>query len=375
MISGIRRLKVSALRNLASVEVERLGPINLIHGPNGAGKSSLLEAIHLLLSGRSFRHHQTRPLIQEGGDSCAVFGEYVDASGVQRRSGIQKFRDGRTVAKRDGEALRSLAELADSLPVVALHADSFELVTAGPAQRRQFLDWQLFHVEPGFMAVWRAAQRALSQRNALIRRGKIAASLLEPWSREYAKYGEQIASWRQELSGALQSPVRVALTELFGGDAPDLAIEYRRGWPEGESLEHLLLSHLERELRSGQTLFGPHRADLKLTVSGRPAAEVLSRGQTKLLVAALRLSQVRLLREVGLHSVVLIDDLGAELDRPHRHRLCHLLASLQQQLFVTVIEPEELPLDWRQDGQATMFHVEHGAVSAAPQPAMAEQER
>jgi DNA replication and repair protein RecF len=365
MNSGLCRLRISSLRNLAGVALDDLARVNLFFGDNGAGKSSLLEAVHLLLSGRSFRHHQTRPLIQEGSESCAVFGEYRDGSNLLHRCGVQKFRDGRTLARRDGQPLRSLAELAHSLPVVALHADSFELVMGGPAQRRQFLDWQLFHVEQGFMPVWRAAQRALAQRNALIRRGKIGPSLA-PWSHEYARLGEQIDSWRRQQVGLLCNLLPPVMAALFAGEPPAVAIDYRRGWPADALLKDLLFDHVDREEKSGQTLFGPHRAELKLSIEGRPAAEVLSRGQTKLLVAALRLSQVQLLRDSGRHCVVLIDDLGAELDRRHRDRLWEFLESLQQQLFVTVIEPLELLADanGRSDGLIKVFHVEQGAVGA-----------
>ena len=364
-MSGIHRLKISSLRNLATVELDALGSINVFHGANGSGKSSLLEAVHLLLAGRSFRHHQTKPVIQDGAAACAVFGEYRDAAGITHQCGVQKTRDGRTLAKRDGEVLNSLAELAESLPVVALSADSFELVTGGPAQRRQFIDWQLFHVEHGFMAVWRAAQRALSQRNSLIRHGKIEPAQLASWTHEYARHGEQIDRWRQQQVGELTQRLPSALQALFGPAAPDIGVDYRRGWAADVELEQALSGDIERELRMGQTLFGPHRADLKLSVDGRPAAEVLSRGQIKLLVAALRVAQLQRLSAAGNHCVVLVDDLGSELDRGHRYRLCRLLGSLQQQLFITVIEPEELDPEWLQEG-THMFHVEHGTITAQP---------
>jgi len=360
MSIGIRRLKIAALRNLSTVELDGVSQINLFCGANGSGKSSLLEAVHLLLAGRSFRHHQTRPLIQEGSIACAVFGEYLDDAGLQHQCGVQKTRDGKTLAKRDGEMLSSLAELAESLPVVALHADSFELVMGGPAQRRQFLDWQLFHVEPGFMTAWRAAQRALSQRNSLIRHGKIGPAQLAPWTREYARYGEQIDAWRRQQVQQLMEHLPPILEAL---NTPQVDIEYRSGW-SGESLERALTDDVDRELRLGQTLFGPHRADLKLVVAGRPAAEVLSRGQIKLLVAALRMAQVQRLIAAGRCCVLLVDDLGAELDRQHRHQLCQQLAAVQQQLFITVIEPEELDPAWLQQDQIRMFHVEHGTITA-----------
>lgn len=372
MISGIRRLKVSALRNLSAVALDELGRINVFHGANGSGKSSLLEALHLLLAGRSFRHHQTRPLIQDGVPACAVFGEHVDGSGNVHHTGVQKTRDGRTLAKRDGEALSSLAELADALPVVALHADSFELVTGGPAQRRQFLDWQLFHVEHGFMPVWRSAQRALSQRNSLIRHGKIDPAQLTTWTREYARHGEQIDRWRHAQVELLAEQMQPVLDALYGAEAPAIEIAYRRGWPEGVDLEQALSGDVERELRMGQTLFGPHRADLRLMANGRAAADVLSRGQTKLLVATLRLAQIRRLVASGRDCVLLVDDLGAELDRQHRHRFCRELAALGQQLFVTVIEPEELDPEWLRLEDARMFHVEHGTITAQA-PAAAPQ--
>lgn len=361
----IQRLQVSHVRNLSRISLPQLKPINIFFGANGSGKTSLLEAAHLLLMGRSFRQGQLRPLLQEEQPQCVVFAELSSGEGNSQSLGISRQRDGsKPQIKLNGNALGSLSELVQIAPVQVLSADSFEMLTGGPSNRRQFLDWGLFHVEPNFFPAWRLAQRALKQRNSLIRHGKIDRDQLLLWSREYARYGEQIDQMRQAYLERLLPAVRSVMAELAPAISDRLDMTYSRGWAKDVSLEAALSNAIELDIQQGHTRQGPHRADLRVYAGPNLAGETLSRGQLKALVAGFHLAQAELLRTlIGRKSIFLIDDLAAELDREHRQRFCRQLERLDLQVLATSIEKTELMDCWRQADRIQMFHVEQGQIT------------
>lgn len=360
----IRRLQVTNVRNLSRVSLP-LQTINVFYGVNGSGKTSLLEAVHLLLMGRSFRQTQLRPLLSEGQDQSVVFAELVSLNDARLTLGLSRQRDGsKPVIKLNGEPLKSLSELVQVAPVQVLSADSFEMLTGGPSNRRSFLDWGLFHVEPDFYPAWRLAQRALKQRNSLIRHGKIDRDQLLLWTREYARYGELVDQMRQAYLEQLL-PIGQAITaSLLPQLEARLVTAYARGWPKEQSLAEALEQGFDSDLQQGHTRLGPHRADLRVHAGQHLAADVLSRGQLKMLVASLHLAQTELLQsKAGKHSIFLIDDLAAELDDVNRGRLCAELERLQVQVLATSIKKNELTDCWARPEQVQVFHVEHGVIN------------
>lgn len=359
----IERLDITAVRNLSRVRLEALGPINVFYGENGSGKTSLLEAIHLLCLGRSFRSRQFRQVIQHEVDTATVFAAARDQdSGASHTMGVSRSRTSAAEIRMNNQPVASLAELATLFPLQVLNSESFELVEGGPGQRRQFLDWGVFHVEHSFNEHWQKARKCIKHRNSLLRHGKIRVAELQPWSREIAAYGELMDAQRRAYLSEFES-VFVPMVERIAG-LGRVRVDYRRGWDEDASLEEVLSAQQDKDLQQGYTGSGPHRADLKFFVDDKAAANVLSRGQEKTLVCSLRLAQAELLRRLkGKSCVFLIDDLPAELDGAHRQRLCAELERLAAQVFVTCIEPQELAELWSAPDEIRMFHVEQGAVS------------
>lgn len=371
----IQRLEVSGLRNLRRVRLEDCGRINMISGANGSGKTSLLEAIYLLGMGRSFRSSKISPLIHHEMERAVVFADVLGGDGHKHTLGLSRSRDGTQQTRIDRRPVTSLVELARELPLQTLDSDSFSLIDGGPKVRRQFMDWGVFHVKPTFMEGWRRAQRALKQRNSLLRHGRGRMPdpqkgeqreilSLEAWERELAQSAEQIDVLRREYMDILM-PHLLKMLACFT-HVPDFSLEYKRGWRAETSLEELLRASRPRDAEQGFTQMGPHRANLEMRVGGLPAAEVLSRGQQKLVVASLKLAQGACLAEVrGLQGVYLVDDLPAELDGEHRRTLCRLLDDLGAQVFITSVDADVVSgafmgSDWTQRGDLKRFHVEQG---------------
>jgi DNA replication and repair protein RecF len=278
--------------------------------------------------------------------------------------GVARRRDGSFEGRVQGRAVHNSAELARRLPLQLINSATFALLEGGPKIRRQFLDWGVFHVEHGFHRLWLEVHRCLRQRNTLLRHDRIAPAQMQPWNARLAADATQLDGFRQRYFDAFYPVFRSTLSEL--SPIEGLEISYLRGWERDRELLDILDEQLERDRQRGFTVNGPHRADLRVRVRGMSAAEVLSRGQQKLVICALKLAQARIFAQTQGHECVfLIDDLPAELDSRHRQSICRLLETMGCQVIVTCVDPAELEGCWggASADEIRMFHVEQGVLS------------
>jgi DNA replication and repair protein RecF len=355
----LTRLVVTDVRSVAAAELE-LGPgLNLITGGNGAGKTSLLEAVHLLGYGRSFRGRVRDGLVRVGQPHLDVFLEWRDGASRARRAGL-RHAGAQWEARLDGQPAPSLTELCAELAVVTFEPGSHALIAGGGEGRRRFLDWSLFHVEPAFLPLWRRYARALKQRNALLKAGPSPASL-GAWERELADSGEPLTGLRVAALESLE-PVLADTAREFLAELGPATLEFQAGWRQADlSLADALLLGRERDLATGFTGVGPHRADWKLAYAGLPAPAVLSRGQEKLTALACVVAQARAFAaRQGEWPVVCLDDLASELDLPHQRRVLAALLGSGAQVLLTATEPPAVLADLPRPSR--MFHVEQGRV-------------
>jgi DNA replication and repair protein RecF len=344
-------LEVEGLRCLEPTSLEFHPRVNLISGANGAGKTSLLEAVYLLGRGRSFRTRFTERLINHGASRLSVFGRTDDAVFATLGFGFDR-KEGPT-ARIVGRDARSLAELSEAFPVQVLDPGIHRLVEEGPGQRRRWLDWGVFHVEPGFVGAWSDYNRTLKQRNAALRSG-IDPS---PWEPELVRLAEVLSAARARTMAQLGPFWTQTLAALLG---EPVSLGFYRGWGQERGLAEALTLQRAQDLKRGSTGQGAHRFDVQLRIEGRYAREVLSRGQQKLLGAALALAMARLVGSEGRRApTLLLDDPAAELDRAHTDALMSEIRKMRGQLLVTTIDPG--PGEFGEPGRA--FHVERGRVT------------
>ena len=354
----LEHISIERIRNLSHISAELPAGASALFGANGSGKTSFLEAIHLLGTGRSFRTHQSKPVIQHEQDDCLVVCR-LQRQGRSHVMGIEKRRDGSARARIDGENLASLSELARALPIVLLDTDSLGLVTGPPEGRRKLLDGTLFHVEQGFLPLWRRYAQAMRQRNGGLRRGILNSD--SAWRQELAETGERLTQQRAQIAEALSAQLAVVAPQL-SAELADVSVIFRRGWDRQMGLAEALERNAKSDANQGFTQVGPHRGDLRFMVGGVMAADVLSRGQLKLLLVALKLVQGRLIEEGGHgRPVYLVDDLPAELDRVHCTNVCAQLG-VERQVILTAVDRQSLEAAWG-DGPLELFHVEQGQVT------------
>ena len=334
------------------------GPrLNLILGPNASGKTSLLEAIYALGRGRSFRAASPE-IAGAQGAHWWVHGRIAEAGAADHLLGIGWAPAGTQL--RLDQADVGVLDLVRRLPVQVLEPESHRLLEDGPAYRRRYLDWGVFHVEQRFYEAWRRYQRALKQRNHSLKSAE-SRTEIESWNAELAAAGEEVHAHRVAHCAALCQSLGEAIGRLLG--PVEWTLELAAGWPAHKTLADALADHLEQDVRQAKTLAGPHRAELRLKLAGRSAKRQVSRGQQKLLVGALLLTQASLVaRHSGSAPILLVDDFPAELGRPYQAALLALLQDYPGQVFVTAIEATEALKARR---ESPVFHVEHGRVDGA----------
>jgi len=356
----IERLRIEQLRLFDRVELE-LGPgLNLFTGANGAGKTSLLEAVHVLANGRSFRGAVRDGLIRRGDNALRVYAElHPDAAQPVRRLGVQRgLRD--WTARIDGQPVSVLSDLYRELAVVCFEPGSHALIAGGSDNRRRFLDWALFHVEHDFLMHWRRYQRALKQRNALLKTPGFDVDSLAGWEAEMAASGERLTEQRRHYLDRFEPALR-AVAQRFLPEAGSLALRFQPGWSRG-ALADALISTRSRDVAIGHTTVGPHRAEWEVSYERLPGREVFSRGQEKLTVLACVLAQAVLFAsDRGTWPAVLLDDLASELDANHLALTLDELGRGNAQVLVT--GTAALPRISTLAQASALFHVEQGSVT------------
>ncbi len=329
---------------------------NLIVGPNASGKTSLLEAVAMLGRGKSFRGVSAQHVVRHGSDQFTVHGR-VRSSGVEHRLGVSNGRRGLEI-RIDGDDDGGSAALAGLLPLQIVDPNVHELVAGGPEERRRYLDWLLFHVEPGYLDAWRRFRRVLRQRNAALKEGPSPASL-SMWDKELVATGESVANLRSQAFGRAEPRLRAMAAELLG-----VAVEFdlSRGWSGDVPLAEALSAGRSRDVALGTTHSGPHRADIKLRYDSRLAKRLVSRGQQKLLACSMVLASTEVVREaLNRPLLLLLDDPAAELDRESLGLLMTAVQALECQVVATALSAENTPLGDR----TRLFHVKHGQLSDA----------
>ncbi|MGD8112644.1 DNA replication/repair protein RecF [Vibrio sp. TRT 21S02] len=354
----LSRLIIQQFRNIKACDIDLSAGFNFLIGPNGSGKTSVLEAIYLLGHGRSFKSTLTGRVIQNECDELFVHGRFLTSDQFELPIGINKQRDGSTEVKIGGQSGQKLAQLAQVLPLQLIHPEGFDLLTDGPKHRRAFIDWGVFHTESAFYDAWGRFKRLNKQRNALL---KTATSYreLSYWDQEMARLAENISQWRAHYIEQMKDVAQV-ICQAFLPEF-DIQLKYYRGWDKDTPYQELLEKNFERDQALGYTFSGPNKADLRIKVNGTPVEDVLSRGQLKLMVCALRVAQGQHLTTMtGKQCIYLIDDFASELDSQRRKRLADCLKETGAQVFVSSITESQI-VDML-DEHGKVFHVEHGAI-------------
>jgi DNA replication and repair protein RecF len=312
--------------------------VNIIVGPNASGKTNLLEAVLVVAHGSSYKAKDSE-LVQFGSSWARI--DAHTASGER----TVKITAGPTAASKtfviDDQDITRLHQTR-TLPVVLFEPNHLLLLSGSPDLRRSFLDDLIEQTEAGFGSVRRHYRRVLSQRNALLKKNpRGLAEQLFVWNVRLSELGGQMAKRRQALVYRFNEHAEELYQSLASRDNK-ITLEYTsRFQPESyeSQLLHKLESSVEQDVLRGFTAYGPHRDDLTVLIDGHEASETASRGETRTLVLALKILELKLLEELrNAKPLLLLDDVFSELDAKRRQALTTYVSDYQT--FITTTDAD-----------------------------------
>ena len=351
----LKSLYLRNFRNYTEAEAHFSPHLNVFYGDNGQGKTSLLEAIYLIASGRSFRTQHLNELIKEGASFFFIEARIVQSNVEQS---LKLSFDGQArFLQMSGNSYNTFHPLLGLLPSVLYTPNDMELISGSPSARRRFLNLHLAQSDPLYVHHLTRYWRAMKQRNCLLRMKK--KEEIDCWEMEMAQSSAYLFKIRQEMLTELKEPLEHQ-SKILSSDKETHEIRFQPSTPsDPERYLKQLQKNRPREMDLGLTLTGPHRDDLSILIQGRPARLFASEGQKKTAIAALKMAeQRRLCNRIHAPAIMGIDDLGLHLDETRQILLRAALENLGQ-VFVTT---PYLPSIWKELEKGLHIRVENGSI-------------
>lgn len=383
----VKHLSLISFRNHISTEIALEPGVNLLVGPNGQGKTNVIEAIEYLSALSSHRVAGYQPLIHKD-SSSAIVRLKVSHADRDVLIDLELHRDNTNQVRINQSPIPRIRDVLGTVNSVVFAPEDIDIVKRDPSNRRNFIDQLLVQFSPRLSGVMTDYDRALKQRNTLLKTARAtgakgtALSTLDAWDESLIKFGAEIVAERllllnrikpylteayQAIAITNNEPTILMKSSLLGAAVVDDFEEAELEYLELTDLNGItelfrekLASVRNKELERGITLIGPHRDDLVLLLGDLPAKGYASHGESWSYALALRLASARLLRDESRTGdpIVILDDVFAELDSGRRDRLASLVAD-NEQVIITAAVREDVPSSL----QASVFEVSNGVVT------------
>ncbi len=324
--------------------------VTVLYGNNAQGKTCVLEAIQLLSIGRSYRTVRDAEFIRTGAQSALIEALASRTDGDHRIRMVFPQGERRQLSV-NGKACQRSGELMGHMLSVLFSPEDLRMVKDGPAERRRFVDMELSQLKPSYYYALQNYIRVLTQRGNLLRDIAVNPSLadqLDLWDEQAAGAGAAIMEARSGFIQTLAGHAAQAYRDVSGG-AEELTVAYKPSVPsesftEGDLMRSILASlasSRENDIRRGITSHGPHRDDVVLLLNGMDVRAYGSQGQQRTCALAMKLSEMRVMREIaGEWPILMLDDVMSELDPGRRRHLLEHMPGVQT--IVTCTDKEDL---------------------------------
>jgi DNA replication and repair protein RecF len=356
------RVTLRDYRNIHELELLPAAKLNVVAGDNGQGKTSLLEALYLVATSRSFRTESLRELVRDGSSVASVRATVLE--GREQREQRAVLGTPRSSFSIDGKRPRRLSDYATRTPVVVFHPGDLALANGPASERRTMLDRVALFLEPVSGDDRARFSRALRERQRILEERGIRAPDLDAFEQLAAEHGARLAGARSRSAAEL---VR-ALEPAFSSMAPAglaLTAQYRAGGTEDAQEFALQLARLRAtDQRRGAATFGPQKDELELAIDGRSARHHASQGQQRVLTLALKLAELSCIRRARrVEPVLLLDDISSELDPSRTGAVYESVRTTQSQIFVTTTRPELFTTPEVEPGERADWRLVSGRIA------------
>lgn len=327
-MTSVKTLHVKHIRSHSEYSIDFSPEVTIITGANGSGKTSLLEAVYLSLQGSSFRGSD-RDLLKISSPWWKI-----DIILDDQQVRTIKFDPEKTTSRKQFVIdSKTTARIPAKLkhPVVLFEPEDLRLLHGSPARRRQFIDRFISQLNPLYGPSLRKYERALKQRNNLLKHSYINDDQLFAWNVALAEHGSYIIEQRIAFIEQINNNL-AGLYQDIAGTHDDVSIHYSHTFVGDikQKLLNELHAHLERDRYLGNTSVGPHRHDVIFEINNSPALSVASRGEARTIVLALKFLEVDIIEQLtGKTPIILLDDVFSELDASRQQLLTSQLKGHQ----------------------------------------------
>ncbi len=371
----LRSIQLRSFRNYRELQLVLNPEITVFTGKNGIGKTSVLEAISILGSGRSFRNGKNADFIKKGEEAAYISGE-ANSSGLETQIKVRIYPQGKKVYL-DDKLAKSTQSLLELLPIIVFSPADHRIIDGDSLDRKQFLNRAAANVDVDYVEDSHHYNRVLQQRNRILKDAGAKSwsmqrllDILASWDDQLLTYGSRLMVRRSYYLSELSEKVseeyrRISLSkdhfqlayEPFGDEqenAPETEAEAQ------EKFRQKLKDSMRRDLASGSTQVGPHKDEILLTLNGNKVKFYGSQGEKRTCALALRLGELTLFRaKLNKPPMLLFDDVSSELDQSRRHSLVELLKKENTQVLITATE---LPSTLMGDVGKSFEHLDLNAV-------------
>lgn len=326
----LKQLRIQNFRNHTDVTCEFGSHTTLLYGNNGAGKTAIIEAVYEAYRGVSWRGSDS-DILRSGSEWYRI--DLIDDSEF-RRCVVYDYR-GEMKSKQFTIDDKTSARLPYKYkhPLILFTPNDLRLIDGSPTRRRDYLDTVIVQYNPHYMTVIRRYERALGQRNKLLKRSSLTPTDLFPWNVILAENGAYIINARIELTETINRNI-ARHYQSIAKKQDDVSVSYTS---RHQTSQRLLAHHeanYERDRLYGNTLAGPHRDDMMINLRGKLANDIASRGEMRTLILAIKYIETELItNHFGNRPIILLDDVYGELDHDRRTNLTSTLG--EHQIIIT----------------------------------------
>jgi DNA replication and repair protein RecF len=357
-----RHVRLKSFRNIEAAELEPSPRFNLIFGDNGQGKTSILEALYVVATTRSFRTERLAQILRTGDPEARVAASVREGQ-FERQLGLKLSARGRSV-ELDGKRPKTLSSYAVRTPLVVFHPRDLELVTGAATERRRLLDRLILYADPPGADAGRRYAEALKERQRLLDTRGVSAAELGDFEHVAAEHGARFARARAEAAERLLPELDAAFRSVAPSGLGLSAAHVPGGSQDPSVFGQELRARRAEDFRRGRASFGPQRDDLSLSIDGRAARSDASQGQQRLLSLSLKLSELRCIEGARrAHPVLLLDDVSSELDAARTASVLARLQASHGQIFITSTRPELFASSAFSGAERCDYRVENGRIS------------
>lgn len=342
----LKHLSLQDFRSYQNLELPLSPGPQIFIGENGEGKTNIIEALMYLALLSSHRVSSNAPLIHLGANRAIIRAKVEQEN---RESLIElEINDGRANrARLNQNPVKSQRALFGIVKAISFSPEDLDIVRGDPSERRRLLDHLLVQRNPRIGGVIADYEKALKQRNILLK-ARANENTLHPWNDHLANFGGEIIAARQSLIEDLKPHLFSAYEDISQKKNPSITYKSSISNPSIFKEENIaaikekIKEVINQERERGISLVGPHRDDLLLFLGNHPVKGYASHGETWSIALALRLASYRLLCADGDSPILVLDDVFSELDQSRRERLSDLALNAEQTLITVAVE-NDLP--------------------------------